>query len=251
MFSTQAFILDYKDIGEYDRQYFLLTKEAGKIPAICKSVLKPKSKLAGHLEPPNFSWLELVESVRGWQITQALERNSFPGLRKDPVALKSTLKAARFLNDFLLGDDLTEGKSQAFGLAVSDDKTAARVFSLWQDFLNHLEVYAGSDSKTDFELVYSQFILRALDLFGFLPDIFSCSECGKQFDADGALHFQASFFCFACARKKSLSGQVISNQILFLIKQILSSVWFARADSAQEIKILANRFLIQAYNFVL
>ena len=70
---TNAFILSFSDFSDYDRWFSLLTNEHGKIRAICKSILKPNAKLAGHLDIPSLSWVELVWSVRGWQITQALE----------------------------------------------------------------------------------------------------------------------------------------------------------------------------------
>lgn len=249
MFATEAFILDYKDVGELDRQYFLLTREAGLIQAIGKSVLKPKSKLVGHLELLNLVWLEIVDSARGWQITQALERDSFRGLRENLLALRVALRAARFLNDFLPSERLIKKGSQS--LEPLADKTAERIFFLWQDFLNQLETGAEAGTTIDFEFLYSQFILRALDILGFLPSLFSCAECGRVLEGENFLFFQTNFICLHCAREKSLSGQVVSSQTLLLMKQILASSWFFQAETAQLIKLLSNNFLVQAYRFML
>src|SRR3972149_8549522 len=92
MLSTNVFILSYKNVGEHDRRYSLLTEDFGRVSAIVRSILKPNSKLAGHLEPPSFSWVELIESSRGFQLTQALEQNSFSGLRKQPGAMAAVLR---------------------------------------------------------------------------------------------------------------------------------------------------------------
>ncbi|MFN7088891.1 MAG: DNA repair protein RecO C-terminal domain-containing protein [Candidatus Paceibacteria bacterium] len=168
------------------------------------------------------------------------------------MALKIALRAARFLNDFLLSESFAKEDNLLSGSAAwLDDKTTEKIFFLWQDFLNRLEDSVCSGVKIDFEFIYSQFILRALDFLGFLPDIFSCFECGQRLEGKDSLFSQTNFFCFDCARKKTLSGQVISVQTLSLIKQILASVWFNQAETAQEVKILTNSFLAQAYNFML
>jgi len=123
MINVEAYILNYKDIKDFDRKYTLLTKEFGKIEAICKSVLKPSSKLAGHLEPVNFSWLEIIETKNGWQIIKALENNSFLNLRNNLEAFKISLSLAQFLDEFVYGLDI-------------------EIFDLWQDFLNKLNSYS-------------------------------------------------------------------------------------------------------------
>jgi DNA repair protein RecO len=233
MLSAQGFILGYKNVGEYDRVYSLLIQNLGRVEAVCKSVLKPRSKLAGHLEIPNFSWLEMVESVRGWQITQALEQKSFPGLRKAPAALKVVLRAARFLNDFL-----------------EEDLNQAEIFLLWEDFLNRLELYA-REQKVDCEFLYSQFILRALNIFGFLSDILHCSDCNRELSLFGSLFYNGSFFCFSCAKNRSLQGQPYSKSVFSLIKQVLSGVWFRQSSLSLEIKSIAHYFQIQAYQFMI
>ena len=50
-YNTEGIILKYRDIGEYDRIYTILTAEHGKIETWAQGVRKPKSKLVAHLQP--------------------------------------------------------------------------------------------------------------------------------------------------------------------------------------------------------
>ncbi len=50
-FSTEAIVLRRTDYGEGDRIINILTAEHGKLSAIAKGARKPKSKLAGGIEP--------------------------------------------------------------------------------------------------------------------------------------------------------------------------------------------------------
>lgn len=168
MFFTNAFVLFYKDVNEVDRRYFLLTEEFGKIEAIVKMILKPNSKLAGHLEPPNFAWVELIEKGNGFQLTQALEQKSFPGLRKNPGALSLILRVAELINGFL-GED-----------------PSGRVFSIWGSFLEELEKSSGK-KNLDWQFFEAQVVLRILGELGFLPEISSsplASKLGSEFFLD-------------------------------------------------------------------
>ena len=48
---TEAVVIRHRRFGEADRIVTLLTPARGKLDAIAKGALRPRSKLAGHLEP--------------------------------------------------------------------------------------------------------------------------------------------------------------------------------------------------------
>lgn len=151
MQQTCAFVLDSRPLNEYDRGYTLLTKEFGVIEAFAKSVRKSNAKLSGHLEPPSFSWIELVESHRGWQITSALEKNPHANILSYPPALRTALQAGFLMREFI---------------PISHpDET---IWNLWEDFLTQLSARAPSSAAV-LRGVLAQFLIRLLSHLGFFP----------------------------------------------------------------------------------
>ncbi len=176
--------MSYKNVGERDRRYSLLTKEFGLIQAIVRSVLKPNSKLAGHLEPPSFSWMELIETAKGFQLTQGLEQNSFSGLRKNPGAISLVLRLTKFLDDFLNFD------------------SNSKIFSIWENFLVEIEKKVATNRDLDWQLLEAELVIVVLKELGLLPDIFHCSDCGENLEPGGGRFFCGRCFCFGCASAK-------------------------------------------------
>lgn len=201
MLFAQAFVLSYKNVGERDRRYSLLTEEFGKVQAIVRSILKPNSKLAGHLEPPSFSWVELIETAKGLQLTQTLEQNSFPGLRKNPGAISLVLRLTKFLDDFLTASD-----------AVLSFDSNSKVFSIWENFLVEIEKKVTENRDLDWQLLEAELIIGVLKELGLLPDIFHCSDCGKDLEPAGGVFFGGRCFCPDCVSAVGGSAPGGKNQ---------------------------------------
>ena len=80
-FTVEAIVLGLEEVGEYDRRFFLYTRDFGKVVARATSIRKITSKLAGHMETGNLVIVRLAnksESDR-YQLTDAL-RVSRPSL---------------------------------------------------------------------------------------------------------------------------------------------------------------------------
>ncbi|HOM68306.1 MAG TPA: DNA repair protein RecO C-terminal domain-containing protein [Candidatus Paceibacterota bacterium] len=228
MINIEAYILNYKDIKDLDRKYILLTKEFGKIEAICKSVLKPNSKLVGHLEPINFSWLEIIETKNGWQIIKALENNSFFNLRSNLEAFKITLSLAQFLDEFVYGLDI-------------------EIFNLWQNFLNKINLYS-LEKEVNFNFLKAQFILKSLKILGFMPEL-NCANCGKKIVGNAFL-FENQFFCQTCSLNK-ITEKYISKKTLGIISMILNNLWFKNSSQSKEVIEITNYLEKKAFQFML
>jgi DNA repair protein RecO (recombination protein O) len=149
---TKAFILTSQPANEYDRNYTLLTKDLGVIEAFARSVRKPNAKLSGHLEPPNLSWVELVESQRGWQVTSALEEDSYRPILLSAAALRTVLQAGWLLREFV-------------PISHPDEE----LWELWSQFIENLSRYAGSNAATS-RGIFAQFLIKLLHHLGFLAD---------------------------------------------------------------------------------
>ncbi len=148
---TEAFVLDSQPSKEYDRSYTLLTKELGIIDAFAKSIGKPGAKLAGHLEPPHFSWVELIESNRGWQITSALEKESYREILTTPSALRIMLQAGWILRTLI-------------PVSTQDEI----VWKLWQEFSAELTRHIKSAAMVQ-KGILMQFLAKLLFHLGFFP----------------------------------------------------------------------------------
>ncbi|MBI1975366.1 MAG: recombination protein O N-terminal domain-containing protein [Parcubacteria group bacterium] len=153
MLQTTAFILSEEPQGEADRSYILFAEELGKIYAFAKAVRKPSAKLAGHLEPLNRSWVMLVEASKNgkesWQVTQALEEETYRDIRDDGARFHAALRACELLHQ-LLPPGMQE----------------AGVMDMWKSFLREL-----GKSECDPEFLFAQFACRTLNELGFFPEV--------------------------------------------------------------------------------
>ncbi len=70
-FLTEALVLGFEDLAEYDRVVSLYTKSLGKVLAKAKGARKITSKLIGHLQPLDFTRVRLIKK-NGFQIVDAL-----------------------------------------------------------------------------------------------------------------------------------------------------------------------------------
>jgi len=241
--SLKAFILSYKNVGEHDRRYFLLSREFGKIEAISRSVLKPKSKLVGHLEPPNFSWVEVIESAKGFQITQALEELSFPGIRSSHPALKNVLKNAGFISEFLPFPFFKHHQARVLA--------PAEVFQFWAGYLKTMETSFALKTELDLDLFEAELVLLVLKKLGFLPDFFRCFGCEKQLNNEIAVFFDGRSFCPECSKKKNIPGEKISPKAFADFSRILEQDWLLVSENKDLIKKIAFYFQKQAYAYML
>jgi recombinational DNA repair protein (RecF pathway) len=235
-----AFVLGFSDFSDYDRWFSLLTNEHGKIRAICKSILKPNAKLAGHLDIPSLSWVELVWSVRGWQITQALELETFANIRKNPEALKAVLSLAKTFDQLLYAEDDREFKGRL--PSANTDRQNEGVYVLWQDFLKTIEQWAQKNTLADYKFVAAQGLIKILHQLGFLPDTFVCSRCNQPFKSKFVTYLENQFYCDICRQALSLQGRPLPKSVLDLIGQGLKGLWLAQSTYAKEYIQLSRWF---------
>jgi DNA repair protein RecO (recombination protein O) len=233
MFQTEAYILFAEPIGEADRRYILLTKEVGKLAAWARGVRKHEAKLAGHLEPPNASWVSIIDSSRGWQITQALERTSFPEIRNNSEAMKAVMRAAKFVLDF-----------------IPETSREVEVASLWEEFLLRLE--KGIKEKEvllDPAWLEAQFFIKGLATAGFFPSLDLCANCGKAFGKGRAYLKESELLCESCASQEA--DFILIPKTRDVLSVIRGGVWLHASDQSEAVKRFTTLFLSRAKRFML
>ncbi len=108
-YRTNAIILKRENIFEADRVYHLYTEDFGKIRTIAGSARKINSKLAGHLEPFNLIWVELMSKKNGdLFITTALSFKELLSHNASPVQTALFAKMADFACLMLKGSQKDE-----------------------------------------------------------------------------------------------------------------------------------------------
>lgn len=80
---TEALVLRRRRLGEADRIVSLLTPARGKVDAVAKGALRPRSKLAGHLEPGTHVEVVLAHGRTLDVVTQAQTIDAYPETRGD------------------------------------------------------------------------------------------------------------------------------------------------------------------------
>ena len=96
--TTHALVLDIVQTGEHDARVTLYTEAAGKLVARAKSLYKPQSKLAAHLQPLTIAHVRLVEK-KGMQIVDALALRRYGDVDKGATATVELLATLKLLTE--------------------------------------------------------------------------------------------------------------------------------------------------------
>ena len=161
-------MLRHRRLGEADRIVSLLTPLQGKVDAVAKGALRPRSKLAGHLEPLTRVDVLLAHGRTLDVVTQAQMLDGFPALHSD----LDRLSTAMYLLE--LTDRLTEEH------AGDDGRNQQPLYDLLHASL--VRVARGDG----LQLAARSFELALLEVSGFRPEWRVCVSCGVDVSADRA-----------------------------------------------------------------
>jgi DNA repair protein RecO (recombination protein O) len=165
LYKTEGIVLRSMDLGEADRVLTVLTPRLGKLRIIAKGVRRPRSRLAGGLEPMSDVQLVLAVGRTFDVVTSTALEDPHLGLRND---LHSTAAAWYVVE---LVDRFCEGAA---------DSHAA--FVLLAQALSALDAPADVVARS---VVARWFELHLLDAMGFRPELGRCLECGAAIEPDG------------------------------------------------------------------
>jgi DNA repair protein RecO (recombination protein O) len=100
IYRTDAVVLRQRRLGDADKICVLFTPQRGRIEAVGKGLRRPKSKLAGHLEPLTKVSLILATGRTLDIITQAEAIETFPALHDNIDRLSRGLYVAELVDRF-------------------------------------------------------------------------------------------------------------------------------------------------------
>ncbi|MFC2066408.1 DNA repair protein RecO [Chloroflexota bacterium] len=153
-YQTEAIIIKKTKLGEADSILTLYTPNMGKIQGFAKSLRKPKSRLAGHLELLTHSQVSLARGRNLDTITGSQTINSFLPLKSDLWLMSCALYAIELINQF-----------------TADHVENYPLFHLLLETLEQLCL------ASDKELALRYFELHLLDKVGYRPQLRECVSC--------------------------------------------------------------------------
>ena len=176
-YREEAVVLRKLDYGEADRIYTLLTRSHGKVGAIAKGVRKGTSRLAAALEL--FARVDvLLAAGRNLDIIAQAER--LPGPRV-PAEPDRTAHAGLVVE---LAERVTEERHPMEG-----------VYELTATALQEVA------QEPDPRRATAWFLMAALDLLGYSPQLYACASCERPLEPEPAAFSAVAggLLCGRCA----------------------------------------------------
>jgi DNA repair protein RecO (recombination protein O) len=197
-YQTEAVIIKKTKLGEADSILTLYTPHLGKIQGFARSLRKPKSKMAGHLELLTHSQVSLARGRNIDTVTGSQTINSFLPLKTDLDLTSYALYATELINQF-----------------AADNVEDYPLFQLLVETLQHLSL--GGDN----DLISRYFELHLLDMVGFRPQLEHCVTCKSALKDTANLFSPAAggMLCPGC-RQSQLSYPLSENarKVLLLLQ---------------------------------
>lgn len=199
-YNTEGIILHYRDVGEFDRIYTVLSAEHGEIDGWAQGIRKPKSKLVAHLQPLYFCDFMFARGRRFDRIAQVRVLNRFPALWSDLEKMARAMYAASLVDQVLRPGTKERG-----------------VFGLLMDVLNIMHNapppplnLRGEDAIDDILTIFSLKLLRKT---GFSPELHFCVLCKKEVEGLSRLFdaVRGGVLCSACFINASVEAFPVSS----------------------------------------
>jgi DNA repair protein RecO (recombination protein O) len=155
-YQTEAIVIKKTKLGEADSILTFFTPYMGKIQGFAKSLRKPKSKMAGHLELLTHSVVSFSRGHNLDTITGAQTIEAFLPLKNDLWLMSCGLYIAELINQFT-----TEHQEN---------------YALYQLMLEALQQLCLENNR---ELTLRYFEMHLLDSAGYRPQLRECLNCHK------------------------------------------------------------------------
>jgi DNA repair protein RecO (recombination protein O) len=210
-YQTEAIIIKKTKLGEADRILTLYTPHLGKIQGFAKSLRRPRSKMAGHLELLTHT---MVSLARGRNL--------------------DTIIGSQTINSFLpLKSDLELTSYGLYAIELVDQFTAEQVedYPLFQLLLEILHCLCrGGDN----ELALRYFELHLLSEVGYRPQLQQCVACHQALEpvTNAFCSAAGGVLCPACSQSQPLIHPMSVNTL-----KVLRFLQSSDYDTATKLKM--------------
>lgn len=203
-YPLRALVLRKTRLGETDCILTLLAEDGRQVRAVAKGARKPGSRFGGRAEPYNTLDL-LVASGRSLEVvSEARTVSSRPHLSSD----LGRSAAAAVVSDVLDKVSL-EGQTEprSFGLACATLDALAT---------------APEDRITDLVIA---FLLKAMALHGYRPELRGCCVCGQLIDGEGTFSLESGgVACVSCVSEGASGVRLRSDDRAWLADVLASTM---------------------------
>lgn len=202
-YQIEGVILKSFKSGEFDRVYWVFSRDRGKISFVAKGVRKPLAKLAGGLEPLTQAEFFLIKGKKIDRIVGTIIFHQFKNIRNN---LEKNLRARSVLD--------------LISYLEMESTEAGKIYFQLESFLFELNKNNLSQEKVD--LLSLGVVWKIIFLSGWALDFYHCSFCGKKLEKEGF-----NYFCFCkgigcaeCLKKEKVFFQKmkISQEIIKILR---------------------------------
>lgn len=210
-YQTEAIIIKKTKLGEADSILTLYTPHLGKIQGFARSLRKPKSKLAGHLELLTHSQVSLARGRNLDTITGSQTIKSFLPLKSDLWLTSCALYTTELINQF----------------------TADHIenYPLFQLLLETMEQLCQASNQ---ELTLRYFELHLLNEVGYRPQLQHCVTCHVSLEptTNSFCSSAGGILCPNCSLSQSLVFPLSVNAL-----KVLRLLQSSNYNTANRLKI--------------
>jgi len=210
-YQTEAIVIKKTKLGEADSILTLYTPHLGKIQGFARSLRKPKSKLAGHLELLTYSLVSFARGKNLDTITGSQTINSFLPLKSDLWLTSCALYATELVSQFTV-DNIEN-------------------YPLFQLLKETMEQLCEAGNK---ELILRYFDLHLLSRVGYQPQLQQCVSCHNplQPTTNSFCPSAGGMLCPRCSPEQPLSYPLSVNA-----QKVLRLLQSSDYDTANRLKI--------------
>ena len=227
IYEAEAIVLRHYSLSDSDRIIVFITREFGKVRAVARGVKKPRSRIAGSLEPLNHIRLEFWTGERKElsQIRQAELIHSYLGKNPELKQISGFSYFAELANEIVQEN---QSNHPLFRLLLASLR-AGELDAINPPLIRYFEIWC-------------------LKLAGLLPDYAYCSNCGKCVKDDSfyALIEAGQARCPTCSRGQGLPIGAGASSALNEMMRIAPEQFMRRPldnEAAGEIERLSQRLL--------
>jgi DNA repair protein RecO (recombination protein O) len=182
-YETEAIVIRKTKLGEADSILTFFTPHLGKIQGFARSLRKPKSKMAGHLELLTYSNVSFTRGHNIDTIVGAQTINSFLPIKDDLWLMSCGLYMSELVNQF-----------------TAEHQEHLEIFQLVIETLERLPKAENKD------LLLRYFELHLLENAGYRPQLRECVACHKQLEPETNYfnHLGGGMLCPPCAATRPM-----------------------------------------------
>ncbi|ADL07686.1 DNA repair protein RecO [Thermosediminibacter oceani] len=198
LYTTEAVVVGYRDLGEADRILTLFSPERGKIHAVARGVRRPRSPLMAGTQLFSYSKFLLVEGRNLDSISQCELKESFFRIRED-------------LDRMAYGSYFAE----LLRISTRESEKSEELFRFFMKVLYLLQVWE------DLEFMARIFELKLMALQGYTPQLSHCVNCrNDELKEIRFSHALGGILCEKC-RGSDEKSVVISRAVLMMMRRML------------------------------